>query len=165
MTLLELMVALTLFAVVMLSTTQIFNLVVQAQRNALSSQNMQEDMRYLMEVITKEIRMAQVDLDGVCVSSDRVYYTDGDILEFMNAEGQCVTYFERDGFFMVNRDGSAERVTSEDTEILSLDFIQFGEVPLEQPRITMKARIRVGGEDLEFQILDFQTSISTRHYE
>jgi len=165
-TLLELVVALGLFSVVMLSATQIFNMVMQAQRDAIISQQMQEDMRYLMEIMTKEVRMAQVDKHGTCVDANKVYYTNGNYLDFMNIEGQCVRYFEQGGRFMVRRGGTTEAVTSDNVEISNLNFIQFGEVPLEQPRIVINADIEIGGEGgVPRKTVDFQTSISTRHYE
>jgi len=44
--LLELLVAVTLFSVVIISSTQIFKMVVDGQRNAIGAQNVQENIRY-----------------------------------------------------------------------------------------------------------------------
>lgn len=165
-TLLELIVALSLFSLIALSATQIFNTVVKAQRQIIYSQNMQKDMRFIMEVMTKEIRMAQVDQDGTCVDANKVYYTDGDRLDFLNVDGDCVRYYEDEGRLMLRRNGDTEAVTSEEVEIESLEFMQYGEVPLEQPRIVINMDIAIGGKaGMPQQKLDFQTSISTRHYE
>lgn len=167
-TLLELMVAVTLFSVVMLSVTQIFNLVTRAQRDILASKNVQEDMRYFMEVMAKEIRMARVDREGDCVmsESDKVYYTDGENLQFLNSNGRCVRYFMHDGDLMVNRGQGSKRATSKETEVRNLEFIQFGEIPLEQPRIVVTAEIETGGVgNADKQTFDFQTSLSARYYE
>ena len=48
-TLLELVVAVTLFAALMLAATGIFKMVNDGQRNAVSAQNVQENMRYALE--------------------------------------------------------------------------------------------------------------------
>ena len=64
LTLLELTVAVAIFSVMMLALTQIFNMVIRGQRNAIAAQNIQESMRYAMEVMSKEIRMAQKDVGG-----------------------------------------------------------------------------------------------------
>lgn len=174
-TLIELLVALGLFAVITITATQIFNLVVQAQRSTIASQNAQEDLRYIMEVVTKEIRMAQVDHDGVCVSPNRVYepvfHDDHDnSLSFLNSKGQCVSYRMDDGNFEISRvEPSAEpdwhSVTSEETELEELNFRQTGTVPAEQPLITMRFKVNVGGDTVDVHTLNIQTSISARHYE
>ena len=62
-TLIELLVAVTLFSVIMLSATAIFKIMVEGQRNAIAAQNAQESMRYVFEVMAKEIRMAQKSND------------------------------------------------------------------------------------------------------
>ena len=49
--LIELIVAMGMFGVVMLMATGIFNSVINGQRRAIASQNTQESMRYVFEVI------------------------------------------------------------------------------------------------------------------
>lgn len=62
--LLELLVAITLFAVIILSATAIFKMVIDGQRNAIAAQNVQESIRYATERISKEIRTAQIAYRG-----------------------------------------------------------------------------------------------------
>src|SRR3989338_7515952 len=47
--LLELLVALSLFAMIILSATSIFKAVIDGQRNSISAQNVQESLRYALE--------------------------------------------------------------------------------------------------------------------
>src|SRR3989338_10006398 len=61
--LIELLVAITLFSFMILAATQIFKMVIDGQRNAVSAQNVQENIRYAMEKISKEIRMAKISND------------------------------------------------------------------------------------------------------
>jgi prepilin-type N-terminal cleavage/methylation domain-containing protein len=63
-TLMEMVVAVTMFAFVMVMTGGIFKGVVDGQRAAVSAQNTQESIRYAMEVMGKEIRIAQGDHAG-----------------------------------------------------------------------------------------------------
>lgn len=165
----ELIVALGIFTVVVLSTIQIFNMVIKSQRNFLASQNVQEDMRYLMETITKEMRMADVN-KGECstdlVPKDKVYSTDGESLGFLNKNEECVRYFVENEKFKIERDGEVQTITSDRTKIKDIVFKQFGEVPASQPWITMNMNIELEDRNLEDNPeLNFQTTISTRHYE
>ena len=57
-TLIELIVAVALFSVTILSAMQIFQMVVEGQRSAIAAQSVQESMRYAFEIMSKEIRMA-----------------------------------------------------------------------------------------------------------
>ncbi|MCG2695682.1 prepilin-type N-terminal cleavage/methylation domain-containing protein, partial [Candidatus Parcubacteria bacterium] len=59
-TLLELTVAVAIFSFAVLSATQIFKMVLEGQRSAIAAQSTQESMRYALEVMSKEIRMAKV---------------------------------------------------------------------------------------------------------
>jgi len=176
-TLLELLVALALFSTAMLMATQIFNMVMKAQRTAVVSQNIESDMRYLTEVITKEMRMAEVDKDGDCVTQDRVYEVidtgSGDTLSFLNSDDECVEYEVNNKKFEISRtsdggggDTETKVVTSEDALIKDIDFNQYGEVPASQPQITMNLDIALAPKaGTERRNIKLQTTISTRHYE
>jgi prepilin-type N-terminal cleavage/methylation domain-containing protein len=51
-TLMEMIVAISLFVVVMLSATQIFRMIIEGQRSAIASQSIQENIRYFFEVMS-----------------------------------------------------------------------------------------------------------------
>lgn len=168
-TLVELIVALGIFTVVVLSSVQIFNMVIRSQQKFLASQNAQDDMRYLMEMMIKEVRMAEVnkgECDTDLVPLNKVYSTDGKSLGFLNKNDECVKYFVEDEEFRIERDGKTQTITSERTNIKDISFKQFGEVPASQPWITINMDIELEGGNLEPNPeLNFQTTISTRHYE
>lgn len=60
-TLVELLVAITLFSVVSLTIAGIFSMVLKSQRKAMSIGDVQEAGRYLLESMAKEIRMSTVN--------------------------------------------------------------------------------------------------------
>ena len=97
-TLVEILVSVTLFTTIMLSATSIFKLALDAQRKSVMAQNTQESLRYFLEVIGKEMRMAQRN-NGVCANmgATDIYTKDtnafGDVLYFKNYHGQCVHYY------------------------------------------------------------------------
>ena len=58
-TLIEMIVAVAIFATSVLTATQIFQIGIQGQRKSMAAQNIQESMRYAFEVMDKEMRSAQ----------------------------------------------------------------------------------------------------------
>lgn len=96
--LIEVIVSVAIFSVIIISSTQIFALVIDGQRNAIATQNVQESLKYFLEVIGKEIRMARID-KGLCdeVPDDKIYFrttsSAGDTLSFRSYYDECVTYF------------------------------------------------------------------------
>src|SRR3989344_7553270 len=94
--LIELLVAITLFSFMILAATQIFKMVIDGQRSAISAQNVQENIRYAMEKISKEIRMAQIsNTDCLPAGVNKVFNTAAGSTElyFKNQYGDCVTYY------------------------------------------------------------------------
>lgn len=167
-TLLEMTVSIALFAFIMLSAMQIFKMVVEGQRRAISSQNIQESMRYAFEIMSKEIRMAQKD-GGVCddVADDMVYRVsvDGDILYFKNYHGECVTYQLADTRLEIIRGSDSGYITSKKIEVSDLKFSIQGDPSTGQPIATMKMKIKAVGKEMHSQEMIMQTSVSARYYE
>ena len=94
--LIELMVATAIFSVLILLAAQIFKMVVDGQRSAISAQNVQENMRYALEKMSKEIRMAQIsNTDCLGAATNKIFNTANSDSElyFKNKDGQCLTYY------------------------------------------------------------------------
>src|SRR5665811_1472144 len=93
--LMEVLVSVALFSIIVLSSTEIFSLVIKGQREAIASQNVQESLKYFFEVTGKEIRMARRD-DGSCINVDngKIFTITGNgaVLNFQNYYGECVSY-------------------------------------------------------------------------
>lgn len=162
--LLELVVAVSIFAVMILASTGIFQAIIESQRNAVSSQIVQEGIRYAMETISKEVRMAKRD-DGTCGSSE-IYRIDNNSLKFMNQYGECVSYFmENDGDvnrIKLKRNTSEAFVTASSIDVASLDFVLGSN---SQAYVTIMMDVSSIGKDLHDQKTKIQTTISSRRYE
>jgi len=175
--LLELVVAITIFSFLILSSTQIFKMVVEGQRNAVSAQNVQENIRYAMEKISKEIRMAQIS-DTACEPTAvyKVFNTTSSdsILHFKNQDGQCLTYYLEDNRLKVTvADGLAVLadgfITPAKIEVSNLKFFVaddlIGAFHSLQPYVTMSLDIKAAGPALQQQSMKMQTTVSSRYYE
>jgi len=179
-TLLEITVAVAIFSVVMLSATEIFRMVIEGQRNAIASQNVQESMRYAFETMAKEIRTAIASNDD-CESlfnppagaTNKVFNTttnsEGDILYFKNKDGDCVAYYLEDETLKVIRESNIASTTPGKIKITNLDFKVtddlIGAFHSLQPLVTMKMDIEAAGKEMHKQTMKMQTTISSRYYE
>ncbi len=176
----EMVIATTLFSILVLSATQIFKMVVEGQRSAIAAQNIQESMRYAYETMAKEIRMAQKS-DDECESivagataTHKIYNTEtsggNDVLYFKNKNADCVAYYLEDGYLMVYR--GLNKIASTTPHTVKINSLSFNIVDDEvgafhsiQPLVTMMMNIEVGGKEMHKQRMDIQTTISSRYYE
>lgn len=165
-TLIELMVAMAIFSVLMLATLDIFKMVIEGQRNAINSQNVQESMRYALEVMSKEIRMAQKASVAECgVPAGSIYAINAaeDTLYFKNKDSKCVVYELINYRLQITRGVDSGVITP---SIIKLSNLKFHIVDAAgvQPRatISMDAEISQGTRK---QSMKIQTTVSSRHYE
>jgi len=178
----EMVVSISLFVVVVLSATQIFRMVIEGQRSAISSQNIQENVRYFFEVMSKEVRMASKStsdcesiFDPPPLADNKVYnvttQNGEEALYFKNQDGECVAYYvSSNDVLVVNRAGHTVSTTPDDLVIDNLDFSvegdEIGTYHDTQPKITvmMDVSSRKGKQAYEKEV-KMQTTISSRHYE
>lgn len=169
--LVEVIVSVSLFSVIMLSATQIFGLTIDSQRSAIATQNVQDGLRYFLEVTAKEIRMAQKS-GGVCsgIPSDQIFVvsgTDNDVLSFKNYYGQCVSYSLADDGdtrrFQITRNMETDFISPGRIRIDRLQFILDNSVGI-QPTVTVNIKAYALGQTRYRSEMDIQTSITSRFY-
>ena len=174
-TLLELMVAVSLFTISILLAMQIFKMVIDGQRDAIAAQNMQESMRYTFERISKEIRMAQKDTGNNCISfPNKIYEVSGagnDVLTFLNYHGECIEYSLSSGRLYIAKDpgGPGEvsfPITVSKININNLRFELMGsDLNADQLLVIIKINAEVEGKEQFRHKMKIQTAISSRYYE
>ncbi len=180
--LIELMLAMAIFSVLILAATGIFKMVVDGQRNSLSAQNVQENIRYAMEKMSKEMRMAGIsNEDCEAMFSPRptavykIFNTTADAgkLYFKNQYGDCVAYYLEGGRLkiMLDQGGSSVSgfITPAKVTVSGLKFFvdddEIGEFHSKQPYVTMKMKIIASGQGMSKQEMDVQLTVSSRYYE
>ncbi len=179
-TLIELLVSVSLFAIIVISTTQIFIMVLQAQRRVVAIQNVQESIKYFFEVASKEIRTAvqNTDDENFCddpnFSENSLFGLHNNTLYLRNQDDECVKYFlgtgDNEGRFMIERKlaGSdiGEAVPLSPDEII-IDELSFNVVHREsdkQALVTINVLAKSKGEEGEMTAIRLQTSIASRFY-
>lgn len=169
--LIELIVAVSLFTGIIFSSTSIFKMVIDSQRSALAAQNVQESLKYFLEVIGKEIRMAQKN-ENVCpgISAEAVYVTsaqDGsDSLSFRNYYDECVTYsiVSEGGTqrFLITRGSESGFISPAVIYLDNLKFVLNTEGG--QPMVTMSIKAHALGSQAARSEMTLQTSVTSRYY-
>ncbi len=179
-TLMEVLVSVTIFSIIILSATNIFKLAIDAQRNAIATQNVQESLKFFLEVTAKEIRMAQKS-EGACssISPSEIYAVTHitatkDMLSFKNFYGECVDYFlasdgESQRFKVKRQKGSLvqeDYISPAEININDLHFfLDAGSMTiLRQPRVTINLNANSLDSGKFKSNMTLQTSITSRYY-
>lgn len=179
--LIELIVAVAIYSVLTISAVGIFKMVIDGQRNSISAQNVQENMRYALEKVSKEIRMAEISNHGceaLFTSATALYKVfntaDGNTkMYFKNQYGDCVAYYLDNGRLKIMIDDGAsvvdDFITPAKIEVSNLKFYVvddlIGALHSVQPYITMTMNVRAVGLAINEQKMKLQITVSSRYYE
>ncbi|MFA5318513.1 MAG: type II secretion system protein [Patescibacteria group bacterium] len=176
-TLVELVVGMGVFAMILLGSSIIFQNVIQGQSRAISSQTTQESMRYVFEVISKEMRMAKKDFDGTCNNGNagEVFGTNvaGDALYFKNEYDECVAYInsanDRFQISRIPKDSFAGMsshvfydITPDELAVSNLQF--YDDAGDEQEAVTIVMTLNTLNAYFIQSRMDLQTTVSNRYY-
>jgi len=174
--LMEMLLAISIFVIIMLSATRIFQLVVQGQRQAIAAYHVQENLKYFFEVMSKEVRMAKMDTAGDCYPTtavDQLYTVETNNLYFKNYDGQCVHYFIANdngvNRFKIERGLNNGYITTSNININSLKFDVKSSVDTgtqaEQASVTVNLEAEAVAPELDKSQMILQTTITSRYYE
>lgn len=160
-TLIEMVVAVAILALLMGSAVGVFVSGIKNQRQGLALQEILDQTSYLMEYMSRSLRMARKDMDGTCTGVAKLNYIFEDqCLKFLNYNEEC-QQFCLDGARIKNENG--DYLTSESLQVSSFNVILSGaaQPPADylQPRVTISLNI-VGQEQSTMRI---QTTVSQRN--
>ena len=174
--LIEVMVSVAIFSVIILSSTQIFKMIIDGQRGAIAAQNVEESLKYFSEVTGKEMRMAQKNSDlatacpGIPVTS--IFWvthvnSTTDSLKFKNRYGECVTYTlgidNGQPRFFISRGVDSAYISPAKISIDKLNFV-VNEAAQTQPIVMINLRAHSTDQAQFKSDMTIQTSITSRYY-
>lgn len=174
--LIEMLVSVSIFTVIMMSSMDIFKMVIESQRGAIATQNVEESLKYFFEVTAKEIRMAQRNKNLFCtdVDNNAMYNSStnslGDILYFKNYHNECVKYslVSDQGInrFAITRGGVTDFISPAKINISYLRFILKAEGGgnFDQPSVTMEIVANAIGKESSKSEMRVQTTLTSRYY-
>ncbi len=168
-TLIEMTVAMAIFTLLVGVTTGVFISSIKNQKQVLATQEILDQTSYLMEYMSRSLRMAvkdDIESGGVtrdCLSLDRVNYEFvGQCLKFRNYQNKC-QQFCLDAATHQMKDENGNYLTSENLQVSDFLVTLIGErqPPSDslQPKVTISLNI-AGREQTSVKI---QTTISQRN--
>lgn len=94
-TLIETMVAVAIFFIIMTIPTSFFVLSINGQQKALAAQEITDNVSYVLEYMSRSIRMAKKDLSGTCIDEKFNYKITrgGKGIKFINYHNECQEFF------------------------------------------------------------------------
>lgn len=160
-TIIEMVVAIAVFSLVIGATSGVFLSGIKSQKQGLATQEILDQTSYLMEYMSRSLRMAKKDTTGTCTGAAKLNYvfTNG-CLKFVNYNGTCQQ------FCLVGtrlRDGNGVYLTSTNLQVTNFAVTLRGAVqpPADylQPRVTISLNV-MGKEQMSLKI---QTTVSQRN--
>jgi len=171
-TLIEIMVAVAIFAMMLTVFTGFFVGAVQSQRRTLAAQELIDNVSYNLEYMSRAIRMARKDMVEDCISIKNNYEMtrQGKGIKFKNYQGECQEFFWNDNDNRLYESKNGETVlplTPAGLEVLSFQLgpsDSWGQEQETQPRVTVYLEIKGKEQKPELQpSISIQTTISQRN--
>ena len=171
-TLLEIVVAASVFSIAVGAMVSLFMFAIQGQRNAIARQNLVENTRFAIERMARQIRLATRDESGSCLGAGNdgsTFAFSGSSLTFLDYRNpaRCVTYDVQAGKIVMQQDAEDPvDLTSNDIIINNLEFTVQGERKDDgvQPRVTIFVGATAsGGNPQTAPALKIQTTVSVRN--
>jgi prepilin-type N-terminal cleavage/methylation domain-containing protein len=160
-TLTELIVAVAIFALVITGAITLLTTVLRTQRKSAVIQSVQDNARYLMGFMAKEIRMSEFrGFDGTTQVLEITHPINGDI---------SYTFTGTPNWQIIREDDSTlDKINSDEVEVDGGFYIDGKAVggDNEQPRVTMVIKVRITGTKTEEQAeINLQTTLSQRNFD
>lgn len=179
-TLVEILVAVGIFSIVIGIAVGIFISAIRVQRKALAEQELLDQTSYVMEYMSRAIRMAKKDdIGGTinCCGSDKVnfeYFSGGGKrgIRFRNYDDICQEFYLQGNKLVEHKYDNSDDYGTNDLTSPALKVNDFNIGPNsswdqdddEQPRVTMFLNIQRRGEKPEEQPeIQIQTTVSQRN--
>lgn len=167
----EILVSVLLFALIITGALNVFRLVIESQRTALATQNVEENLKYFLEVTSKEIRMAKRSTGTCGVPVGQIYANEtvgnSQVLKFKNYHGECVIYDINNERFRVQRGLRTGYLTPASIRVTAADFLikHNGNLPeKQQGMVAMGLTAEALGKELNRAEMKIQTTLTSRYY-
>ncbi|MEK7503366.1 MAG: prepilin-type N-terminal cleavage/methylation domain-containing protein [Patescibacteria group bacterium] len=160
-TLIEMMVAVAVFTLLVGASSGIFVSSLRGQKQSLALQEVLSQTSYLMEYMSKAVRMATKDIAGDCTGTAKLNYAfQNQCLKFKNYQGTCQQFCLAGARL---QDGDGNYLTSASSTVSAFNVTIVGAIqpPTDylQPKVTIFLRV-TGQEGSKTEI---QTTISQRN--
>lgn len=148
-TLVELIVATAIFSVVITMVIGAFSMAIKAQKKVIALQNIQENAKFILEFLAKEVRMGTISTaNGIRTN-----------LVFIRSDETSITYVFTDG--KITRNGVA--MNADEVEIIGRFYINGVGPDNLQPKLTVVMQLKALGSEFEEEtIINVESTLSQR---
>lgn len=169
--LVEMLVSTFVFSIMIGTIAGLFISGVQGQRSILAQQKVIDEASYIMEYMSRALRMGEKNGNSFCGGSGDNYSPSGDSMTFRNVleedssgDPECQTFSLSGGKLMRQVDGIDVALTSDKIEVVDLNFVVSGDILGEQPMVTISMQVKgVGARPEQQKIINLQTTVSQRN--
>ena len=157
-TLIEALVAVSIFVSLMIFASLAFMSAIKAQRHNLAYQELLDQTSYVMEYMSRHLRMAKQAEDADCYSLDvgDTYKNPGNnSIEFYDQYNSCTKFFLEDNRLKKESGGDEFFITSPNLEVYQFEVAVNDD---HQPRVSINLGIRGRAETS----IEIQTTVSQR---
>ena len=160
-TLVELLVAVAIFSIIGGIAAGVFTSGLRAQRKSLAYHELLNQTSYLMEYMSRSIRMDRKDLTGACIDQNLNYKIVGAGINFKNYKGECQKFYLSAGQLKEEKGSIVSNLTSNHLQVANFNINLSGETQADnlQPKVTLSLEI-IGKEQSKIRI---QTTVSQRN--
>jgi len=154
-------VAVAIFTLLVGTTSSVFLSSIQNQKQSLATQEVLDQTSYLMEYMSRSLRMARKDIVGDCTGTAKLNYVfESQCLKFVNYNDECQQFCLEDTRI---KDENGNYLTSANLQVSDFSVVLNGVIqpPVDylQPRVTISFNVS-GQEQTTAKI---QTTISQRN--
>jgi prepilin-type N-terminal cleavage/methylation domain-containing protein len=167
-TLIELLASVAIFSLIVGGASGIFISAIRTQRKTLSNQELLDQTSYLIEYMSRALRMAKKDVTGICISPNLNYAItrSGEGIKFMNSGGSCQEFYLSGDQLKEEKAGVRLDLTSANLKVEAFNIgpeDSWDQADNEQPRVTFFLEIKGLGEKAELRPeIQIQTTVSQR---
>ncbi len=163
-TLIELIISFGVFMVVISGLMGALISTVKLQRNMIDNQKMIDEVSYALEYMTRSIRMAKKDINGICVGTGVNYSLSGSTITFLNSDDKCQSFrIDNNNIEVrISPDTGFLPLTSEAVTINQLSFSNAESSWDSSVSNQTKVAILITAESRSGSTIRFQTTISQR---
>lgn len=167
LSLVEVLVTITVFSIAISVSSTVFLSVGNLQRETAELKNLQNEGRYLMEKMVREIRAREIDYESLefidpedeKMTNELIFQPDE------QEEVYQISFNENNKSIFITIDGESAQLNSDQVEVVELKFYVYPFGANIQPGATilLKLKNKAEGRGADF-VLTLQTSVSSRVY-
>ena len=166
-TLVEMLVTVTIFSIVISMSAGLFVSAIWLQKKGLDYQRILDQTSYVMEYMSRSLRMAKEDTSGGCIAADTNYKITylGKGIKFLNANnGECWEFYLENGQLKIDKHNGEDPYDLTSIDLTVEDFNVSVSSSSGQPKITFYLDIK--GAKAHFYSasqIKIQTTVSQRN--